>query len=367
MFFDLNVPVLRSSVERDRSALLSQLFEHGYDCIALNTIIYGRLPKQHRCTATRIRFDPKGTSAVGRRTRKRSFRDPSLLRTAAVRSGASGGVRAPGHGASSEAGPDQVTRLTVVLESSGDAQVLTSGSEALQSYDVVAAVPCCQKSFELLCKASDIDIISLPSGQRLPFNINKKNADAALARGAVFEVTYSQAIQSSSARRYLIGNCQALVNCTRGRGVILASGADNWLHSRSPHDVANLGQLFGLSQEQSLRAVSDTPLAVLRRAEARKSRQESAHLLDPDGAASADLLESLEIPKEFYLPEAAAVVAPKREKQAVDSTAKAREAASAAGEGKDTSEGEEEDDDDDDDAAGGFLSFGAAGEMDVDT
>ncbi|CAN0391500.1 unnamed protein product, partial [Scytosiphon promiscuus] len=85
-------------------------------------------------------------------------------------------------------------------------------------------------------------------------------------------------VTDSSARRYLIGNCQALVTCTRGRGIILASGADNWLLSRSPHDVANLGQLFGLSQEQALRAVSDTPLAVLRRAEARKSRRESEHL-----------------------------------------------------------------------------------------
>lgn len=51
-----------------------------------------------------------------------------------------------------------------------------------------------------------------------------------------------------------------------------SSGAESWLHSRTPHDVANLGQLLGMSQEQSLRALSDTPLAVLRRAEARKSR-----------------------------------------------------------------------------------------------
>lgn len=54
----------------------------------------------------------------------------------------------------------------------------TAGSEALQSYDVVAAVPCCQKSFEMLCKASDVDVISLPAGQRLPFTINKKNVSA---------------------------------------------------------------------------------------------------------------------------------------------------------------------------------------------
>lgn len=35
-------------------------------------------------------------------------------------------VGAPGHGATGEAGPDQVTRLTVVLENPADAQVLVS-------------------------------------------------------------------------------------------------------------------------------------------------------------------------------------------------------------------------------------------------
>lgn len=50
------------------------------------------------------------------------------------------------------------------------------------------------------------------------------------------------------------------------------SGAENALLARNPHDVSNLGQLIGLTQEQSIRAVSDTPLAVLRRAEARKGR-----------------------------------------------------------------------------------------------
>ncbi|CBJ32020.1 conserved unknown protein [Ectocarpus siliculosus] len=351
MFFDLNVPVLRSSVERDRSALLSQLFEHGYDCVALNTIIYGRLPKQHRCTVERIHFDPEAASAVGsrRRRRRRTSREPSLLRATAR----GGGAAAPGHGATAASGPDQVSRLTVVLESPADAQSLTAGSEALQSYDVVAAVPCCQRSFEVLCKDSDVDVISLPSGKRLPFNINKKNTDAALSRGAVFEVSYSQAIQNSSNRRFLLSNCEALVTFTRGRGILLASGAETWLNCRSPHDVANLGQLLGLSQEQSLRAVSDTPLAVLRRAEARKGRFRGATVSGGDDPAPAQLLESLQIPKEFYLPEAAAVVGPQGGSKG-----------NSGGQDADVEEDVEEENDDDED--GGFLSFGTSAEMDVD-
>lgn len=347
MFYDLNLPMLRSSVDRERTVLLGQLFEYGYDCVALNTVIYGRLPKQHRCKGERIKFDAGAVRPVPGRQRK--FRDPSLLRGGGLSVGPT--TLPPGHGATLDTGPDQVTRLTVVLESSADAQLLNAGSDALQTYDVVAAVPCCQRSFELLSKDSDVDIISLPSGNRLPFTLNKKLTDAALARGAVFEITYTQALQSSSARRYLIGNTRSLVRLTRGRGIILSSGAESAHNTRSPHDVANLGQLLGLTQEQSLRAVSDTPLAVLRRAEARKYRFRG---LDMAGAAdSSAQLESFQIPKEFYLPEAMpAVGMPKRggESRPRDET--------PPGEGEEDAEDESSQDE------GGFLSFSAGG-MDV--
>ena len=50
----------------------------------------------------------------------------------------------------------------------------TAGSDGLQTYDIVAAVPCCQRSFELLCRHSDVDIISMPLRKRLPFTLVKK-------------------------------------------------------------------------------------------------------------------------------------------------------------------------------------------------
>lgn len=79
-----------------------------------------------RCTVERIKFDPKGSSAsaAGRRRRRRTFREPSLLRRTTTTGG--GGVGASGHGATAETGPDQVTRLTVVLENPADAQLLVS-------------------------------------------------------------------------------------------------------------------------------------------------------------------------------------------------------------------------------------------------
>ena len=78
-----------------------------------------------------------------------------------------------------------------------------------------------------------------------------------------------------------------------------------------------------------------------------------------DEAAKARLLESLQIPKEFYLPEAAAVAVPKRCKGVDQRVAGVKGAAVAV-------EQQQEDDPDDDDGDGGFLSFGAAGDMEVD-
>lgn len=71
------------------------------------------------------------------------------------------------------------------------------------------------------------------------------------------------------------------------------------------------------------------------------------------------MLESLQIPKEFYLPEAVAVAPPKRG-TGIDEPEVGRQGAAL--------EREEDDDEEDDDDDGGFLSFGGtSGEMDVDT
>lgn len=84
------------------------------------------------------------------------------------------------------------------------------------------------------------------------------------------------------------------------------------------------------------------------------------------GGGAADetgLLESLQIPNEFYLPEAVAVAAPKRGTGS-DKPVVGRQGAAAGREEED--EAEEDGDEDED---GGFLSFrgGGRGEMDVDT
>ena len=95
--------------------------------------------------------------------------------------------------------------------------------------------------------ALDIDIISLDlSVPRPPFPLRLQSVAAALRRGVVFEVAYAPAIRDNGRRRATLARAGELVRLTRGRGVVLVSGADVAFEMRGPADVANLGVLIGL-------------------------------------------------------------------------------------------------------------------------
>lgn len=51
-------------------------------------------------------------------------------------------------------------------------------------------------------------------------------------------------------------NFQLLVDWTRGKNLIISSGAPTVFELRGPYDVANLSSLLGLSMERAKAAVS---------------------------------------------------------------------------------------------------------------
>ena len=108
------------------------------------------------------------------------------------------------------------------------------------------------------------------------------------------------------------------------------------------------------------------PLALAPPPHARRFRGLAVGGGSTDEAAKACLLESLQVPKEFYLPEAVAVAGPERGAGVHTPVAGAKGAA-VADEQHEENDPEDDNDDDDDDDDGGFLSFGASGDMEVDT
>lgn len=91
-------------------------------------------------------------------------------------------------------------------------------------------------------------------------------------RGIVLEILYSGAIRSQSLRRYVFMNAQLLVSRTKhAKGVIVSSGGgDSVMDFRSPQDVANLSNLFGLTGQSCLDAVSTTGVKCVDHATLRK-------------------------------------------------------------------------------------------------
>ena len=165
---------------------------------------------------------------------------------------------------------EQLSRVTLAMELAGDAAELSLTSVAARSYDVVAVRPMSERVFALACEQMECDLISIDAAAVLPFALRQGLVEAAVKRGMYFEIVYSPALRDATARRHLISNALELVRATRGRNIVLSSGAADPMDIRGPHDVANLAMLFGLNEAAARSAVSAWPRAVLDRARERR-------------------------------------------------------------------------------------------------
>ncbi|XP_072014312.1 ribonuclease P protein subunit p30-like [Amphiura filiformis] len=167
----------------------------------------------------------------------------------------------------------QLSRVTVVL---GDgAQTHRLRADNVQSYDILAVQPTNNKMFHMACTALEIDIISVNMAEKVPFYFKTHPVKCALERGVYFEIPYAPAIRDSTIRRHVISNALNLVRACRGRNIIISSFANKPLELRGPHDVVNLGLLFGMNENQAKDAVQRNCRAVIMHAATRKSIRSS--------------------------------------------------------------------------------------------
>ena len=141
---------------------------------------------------------------------------------------------------------------------------LSLESPVLNSYDLVAALPADAEGLRrILSVAEAVDIVSLDlSGGRPPVPLTPEILRPVLAAGLVLEVAYAPAIRDATFRRFFIANTVALLRATRGKGVLLTSGALTALELRGPGDAAALAALAGLNEAQAREAMRDTAAAV---------------------------------------------------------------------------------------------------------
>lgn len=69
--------------------------------------------------------------------------------------------------------------------------------------------------------------------------------------GPVLQICYAPALREETARRNLFANALALARATRGKGIIISSGARSAFELRGPYDVINMATLFGLSEQDA--------------------------------------------------------------------------------------------------------------------
>ncbi|VDI26688.1 ribonuclease P/MRP protein subunit RPP1 [Mytilus galloprovincialis] len=162
----------------------------------------------------------------------------------------------------------QLSRFSTIMEDVAQLQKLNTPE--IQAFDLVAVQPLTEKIFHVAVSSLKIDIITVDVTQKLPYPIKRPLINVALERGIYFEIQYSPAIRDSTSRKYMIANAQTLIRVCKGKNVIISSGCLKAMDLRGPHDVANLGLLFGMSQEQAKAAITTNCQSLLLHSESRK-------------------------------------------------------------------------------------------------
>ncbi|CAN8301194.1 unnamed protein product [Cochlearia groenlandica] len=243
-FFDLSIPYSEPPPSGNKEViigkatrlkLVTKAMELGYVGIAHNRSIEGVMSDKDTCTiplltlGSLVKVAPRLASSVG-------FHRGLL-------------------GVSGATPFRQYTRLTVKIESNGQCQGLNSGNPILKSYDIVAVRPMNQNTFAYACEKAEVDIISIDFS-KMPFRLMHPMVKAAMKRGIYFEIKYSDLLKDAQTRRQVISNAKLLVDWTKGKNLIISSGAPSVTEVRGPNDVINLMSLLGLSAERARAAIS---------------------------------------------------------------------------------------------------------------
>lgn len=140
----------------------------------------------------------------------------------------------------------------------------------LQKFHIIAGQPKNDAAWTHCCSTFAGDIISFSPEDPKIF-INRKTYQVAVNRGLFFEIKYSEAIRNSSHRKDMIKVTHNYHSRGKSKAVVMSSGAENIFELRGPYDVANLGLIFGLSEEQGKNAIGSNCRKLLLNAESRRA------------------------------------------------------------------------------------------------
>ncbi|KAK3309694.1 RNase P subunit p30-domain-containing protein [Chaetomium strumarium] len=290
MLYDLNIAWSpgTSTAELERTLKFAKYL--GYDVVALNHIISAPIPTQptpitnpipqltpphpsYPGGACRTTTTTRTTSSSTTTTTNLSTTAPSALPPTSKGAGSS----LSSSSTSSSLLPTTLRRATLVI--TDPSTINYRLSDYARAYDLLALRPTSDKSFSWACLSTSEApaLVSLDLASHLGWHVHHRTAMAAVQRGVRFEICYAQALgggggngngsaggpEAARRRANFIGNVQALLRATKGRGIVLSSEARGALGLRGPADVVNLLAVWGLGPEKGFAALGEGARAVV--------------------------------------------------------------------------------------------------------
>lgn len=130
-------------------------------------------------------------------------------------------------------------------------------------------MPTTDNALVYACQSLNCDLISYNS-DTIRLKIARKHYFEACSRNIYFELKYAPCIVDSNERKSTITKAHKYHALGKSRNIIVTSGATERFQLRSPYDVAHLGWIFNLSEEQSKEAICGKSRTLLVRAETRR-------------------------------------------------------------------------------------------------
>ncbi|XP_050085434.1 ribonuclease P protein subunit p30 [Anopheles aquasalis] len=193
-----------------------------------------------------------------------------------------------------------LNRLTVIFADASVSLALNK-SPNIRAYNLIAALPTNETSFQYACQSMACDIITYNSAS-IQSRMNRKFYYLAVERNIAFEIKYAPAIVSSTDRKMTIERSHRYHSYGKSKNVIISSEAKDPFQLRSPYDIANLGLIFGLSEEQSKESIRGIANRVLLSADGRRYgkagvvlavRSKKQNAVDSDDYSDTELEEDL--------------------------------------------------------------------------
>ena len=178
--------------------------------------------------------------------------------------------------------PVILTRLTLTF-SNNDFLPIFNNSKNVDKYDILAINPTSALALQNLLKSNfKADLLAfdpesssnagdnIGSGLESTVRWNRKLYNECVEKNMYFELPYAPAIRDSTIRRRIIRQSHIYHAVGKSKNVLISSDANHVLEIRGPHDVANLGHLFGLDEQQGKFSVTTMGANLIRSAAGRK-------------------------------------------------------------------------------------------------